>query len=148
MLGVSRWASGFPLQLQGTQLGLSQLALNFLSARWKCQAARESSFSGNVLPVKRLTERAPYTILEACAPSWSNSIVFIHPLPSSMCFDHNRISDNIWQSILLLFVAGFTFLGVRSGHAWAALICALCQGLHSAVSLCSKPRGVKGVQTR
>lgn len=26
--------------------------------------ARESSFSGNVLPVKRLTERAPYTILE------------------------------------------------------------------------------------
>ncbi|CAE6929929.1 clcC [Symbiodinium natans] len=26
--------------------------------------ARESSFTGNVLPVKRLTERAPYTILE------------------------------------------------------------------------------------
>lgn len=26
--------------------------------------ARESSFSGNVLPIKRLTERAPYTILE------------------------------------------------------------------------------------
>ena len=26
--------------------------------------ARESSFSGNMLPVKRLTEKAPYTILE------------------------------------------------------------------------------------
>ena len=35
-------------------------------------STRESSFSGNVLPVKRLTEKAPYTILEAAGRTASN----------------------------------------------------------------------------
>ena len=38
--------------------------------------ARESSFSGNVLPVKRLTERAPYTILEAPGLSFARLTPF------------------------------------------------------------------------